>query len=569
MTKTYAIHPAIGVARMGNLDLDLNDPDSYYVGPEALFEVPNVGKTYKKGGRIKKQAQRFRIYEYEDGQAVREITLSEVDVAGITWTVHLGNRKAALDTAPEQPAEFAQPTHPPQDFHPSVTRNTTIIDPERRKKLCIDSGVQTVPSDGSLIELAGSFEIDLGQGAPIGKPVQLGSAASDPETGHLLVFAGEGLSEGVLDGEFSQHAPFKNEEGIDVFANSDNWYDQSADGPVQASITFASGETVPINAPEHSSWVICAMPKYAPALNYFTDLYDVARSASWPAGQGVPKPSFANDIFPILRSVSLLQWVTAKGAMGHRTGSAGFYMTSERMQVLGDNNADPDSVAYKSRNSVFARLRNPAKVPVRPGPPLTAEQTKPLQMPQLPNDVLERPGAEDWDISAVTPLQYQMLKKWRDGDFIADGIYDVRPFEQIATSDQPAALNRAALFGSSGTPFYPGIESWLIMTVPELYAAPFRIKGDSQPGDLTMGNALPWQADYLDCTDTWWPVQRPEQVTRNGQPMQDWVPDSWGGETDDPDYGQMVRNWWQLGFVIGSTDGATYYETERNVGDEA
>jgi hypothetical protein len=51
--------------------------------------------------------------------------------------------------------------------------------------------------------------------------------------------------------------------------------------------------------------------------------------------------------------------------------------------------------------------------------------------------------------------------------------------------------------------------------------------------------------------------------------MQSWVPDSWGGNSDNPDYAQMVQHWWQLGFVIGSEDGATYFETERNIEDDA
>lgn len=564
MTRTYAIHPAIGVARMGNLPLDPSDPTTFYIGPEAPFEVPNEGKAYKKNGQIKKQAQRFRIYQYEDGKAVREITLAEKDVKSITWSVHLGNRKAALDIAPEAPGDFVQPTHPPEDFHPSVTRNNSIMDLEKRKKLCIDTGLKEVPTDGSLTDLAGEFSIDSGKMAPLTTTVKLGSAMTDPETGHLLLFASDGLSEGVKDGKFSQNAPFTNTTGMDVFANSDDWYDQSADGPVRAAITFENGDTVQISDPENSAWVICAMPKYAPALNYFTDLYDVARSASWPAGLDVAEPSFANDIYPILRSVSLLQWVSAKGAMGHRTGSGGFYLTPERIRLLNDTNPDPNSVAFKTRKTVFDRIRDPATVPVRPGPPMTTEQIKPKLMPQLPNDVLEAPGGEDWDLSAVTPLQYRMLKMWRDGRFVPDGEYQYKPLDKIDLAQQPATLDRAALFGSSGTPFYPGIESWLIMTVPDLYAAPMRIKGDSQPGDLTIGNALPWQADYLDCTDTWWPVQRPGQVTRNGLPMQSWVPDEWGGDSEDPDYGQMVKHWWRLGFVISAQNGATYYETERN-----
>ena len=564
MIRTYAIHPAIGVARMGNLTLDPSDPATFYVGPEAPFDVPNEGKDYKKNGQIKKQAQRFRIYEYEDGKAVREITLADKRVKEITWSVRLGNRKSALDIAPEAPGHFVQPTHPPPDFHPSLTRNNSVMELKERKKLCIDTGLTEVPTDGSLTDLTGEFSMPSGQAEPLTKPVKLGSAMMDSGTGHLLLFASDGLSEGIKDGKFSQNAPFRNAAGIDVFANSDDWYDQSADGPVHAEITFENGDPVQITEPEQSAWVICAMPKYAPALNYFTDLYDVARSASWPTGLDVPKPSFANDIYPILRSVSLLQWVSAKGAMGHRTGGGGFYLTPERIKILNDTDANRKSVAFKTRKTIFDRIRNPAKVPVRPGPPLTTKQIKPKQMPQLPSDVLDAPGKEDWDLSVVTPLQYRMLKMWRDGNFVPDGVYQYKPLDKIDVAQQPAALDRAALFGTSGTPFYPGIESWLIMTVPELYAAPMRIAGDSQPGDLTIGNALPWQADYLDCTDTWWPVQRPGQVTRNGMPMQSWVPDEWGGNGDDPDYGQMVKKWWRLGFVISAQNGATYYETERN-----
>src|SRR4051794_7991107 len=101
MARVYRIHPGIGVARLGN------SPDDYFVGPEsprvipplvAADAPPDARATRRDAqGRIKRQGQRFRIFEHtlDDAGAetgVREITIDE---ATITWRVHLANRKAA------------------------------------------------------------------------------------------------------------------------------------------------------------------------------------------------------------------------------------------------------------------------------------------------------------------------------------------------------------------------------------------------------------------------------------------------------------------------------------------
>lgn len=567
---SYVIHPAIGVARMGNAALDLNDDSTFYIGPEAPYQVANSQSgdpTYKKDGKIKKQAQRFRIYEYENGQARREVTLQEADIAAITWTVHLGNRKAALDTAEASQGTIASPTYWPRDFTPAITRNAWVP-LAQRGDLSIDAGASEVPADGSLKSLGGKITLHPENAATMTADITLGAVASEVGTGRLLVFAGDGLSKGVKDGEFSENAPIGNEAHIDPWANSDNWYDESADGRVMAEITFASGQKVSLSSPEQSAWVICSVPRYVPGLNYFTNLHDVALNAARPSGGDDPAPSFMRDIFPMLINVSRLQWVSAKGAEGHGLSKPGFFLASDKLKYLADDDSDPNSVAYKMRQSVFARMRDPNELPVRPYNKLTREQIKPKQMPQLPDEVIERPGKEDWDIAAVTPLQYAMMKKWRDGDFIADFTGDLPeyvPLEQIDISDQPEALDRAALSGTAGTPFYPGIESWNIMEVSDMYAAPLRLKSNVQPGDLSMGNALPWQADFLDCTDTWWPVQRPGQVTRDGKPLQSWVPGDWDEFSENPKYNEMVKHWWELGFVISTNGGASYHETERDI----
>jgi hypothetical protein len=145
---------------------------------------------------------------------------------------------------------------------------------------------------------------------------------------------------------------------------------------------------------------------------------------------------------------------------------------------------------------------------------------------------------------------------------------NIVPFDQVPVAQQPAALDRAALEGTAGTPFYPGIESWRILVSPGTYAAPMRIGNKTQPGDLTIGNALPWQADFLDCNDIWWPIQRPNEVSRDGQALQEWVPNSWINIQDNGDYHTMVLGWWELGFVVTHDDGNTYVEVERSVPEQ-
>jgi hypothetical protein len=283
-------------------------------------------------------------------------------------------------------------------------------------------------------------------------------------------------------------------------------------------------------------------------MNWITTIYDVAVSEVRSITEKIPRPSFAKDIYPILRCVSLLPWVSVRAARGHNTMRPGYYLAAERMGLLSDNNASVDSDPYKARNGVFSRIRNPN---------LKTVERKNVQkyMPQVSGDITRH--EDNYDVAVVTPLQYAMLQKWRDGDFEPDGIPEYVPLDKLPVALQPAALDRAALEGTVGTPFYPGIESWRIIRTRALYAdaSPLRMTVETQPGDLTMGNALPWQSDFLDCDDIWWPVQRPTEVTRGGKPMQPWVPVKWKRDN-------MVEGWSRLGFVVMRNNGALYEEDE-------
>ena len=101
-TSRYRIHPAIGIGRVGNAPAS-----EYFLGPEVpsqrVQRVDDVGTSvppFKSNGLIKRQAARFRIWEYVETNGVwtpsREVSLADDDVVELTWTVHLANRKASF-----------------------------------------------------------------------------------------------------------------------------------------------------------------------------------------------------------------------------------------------------------------------------------------------------------------------------------------------------------------------------------------------------------------------------------------------------------------------------------------
>ncbi|MEP6691049.1 MAG: LodA/GoxA family CTQ-dependent oxidase, partial [Gemmatimonadaceae bacterium] len=201
MTTTYRIHPAIGIARLGD------SPNEYFIGPEAPGVLPSLGKPdepavvpgkYKDAAhRIKRQGARFRVYEYVYNgskvlQSVREITAAD---ARIDWTVHLANSKAA---GPR--------------FEATGRRNTGVP----VEKLIIDAKTQKISGASQAMKrLKGKF---------MGVTVPLGDLLTDG-AGRLVVLGGFGTSQSVPAGRVMVH-----------FANNDGWCDDTSDGPVRATI---------------------------------------------------------------------------------------------------------------------------------------------------------------------------------------------------------------------------------------------------------------------------------------------------------------------------------------------
>ena len=124
------IHPAIGVARVGNAETE------YFIGPEVI-DPPRALPQERRDddGALKRQAALFRIYGYNAaGEVVSELT---ADTAAIEWQVELANLKPAwyqFQIALDIP-EAATAT-------PSLLRNKDEPD---RTKLAISGGKHASP----------------------------------------------------------------------------------------------------------------------------------------------------------------------------------------------------------------------------------------------------------------------------------------------------------------------------------------------------------------------------------------------------------------------------------------
>jgi hypothetical protein len=510
MAKIYRIHPAIGIARMGNSD------QGYFVGPEAprlaSFEPPGGSHRDNTNG-ILRQGARFRIYEFtfaDDGVqaepiAVREITEQD---ASMTWKVRLVNAKANRDalnvgTAPD-----------------GVTTITN-----RDAQLRIDTGEQSIGGAGRPLQ---TLRGRIFAGTPAQTDVTLGDLTTD-EGGRLIVLGGHGKSE----------CPFHPATRVGGLVNS-WWYDDASDGTVGAEIVLRADGARPAVEPAR---VIIGPPDFAPAINNIVSMYDLIYDLSTrlPAGVRLVVPttvSFTRDIFPVLMRAAQMYWVDRHARDGHAPGMRGAFMEPARLNLLRDNNPTPESPARRLREAVFRRLRSPAGGAG--------------DMPDLNGGV------------TLTPTQYERFRLWSLGTFDADwnpapdGFPPEVPFAAIPDAGRPAALDEAALEGAVGAAFDPGIEAGVAMSKLSTYDRPFRIAATVPAGALTQSLSIPWQADFHACDVGWWPGARPNFVTQNGT---DWYP--W--TTTIPSEDDMVTLWQNLGFVVRVIDqgSASYLERER------
>jgi hypothetical protein len=508
MERIARIHPAIGIARLGNSEA----VDGHFVGPERPLDSTQPAGGYRDvSGLLKRQGARFRVFLQETDGSVRELT---PDDAEIVWALEVANSKAAADRF----HGVAEPNPGP--------RNATFT-PRAQLTLAVPKTTIAGPDQSvDLVNQTKFMGFDL--------PVVLATAKTD-SSGRLIVLGGFGKAGSPAGVPLD--SPGSN------FANHDGWFDDVSDGRVSASITMRDGSPSPRVV---ASWVVSAPPKFVPAAYPIVTMYDTLLQvaidrglARDPFADPAFQPSFTHHVYPILARALAVRWLWAP------TNQAGAPLSIHKSML---------SMPPAARDGIFAKLRTPASSPSVAG-------SGPGNMPRIWSDLYP-----DGKNGTLTPLQYRTMQAWKAGNFINDWQGPPAPDATIT----PDGLDRAALEPCVGAAFYPGIEASWKLRDQFAFIAPFRLDPDAiQPGDVTAQMSLPWQSDFIDCAVergnlqqdlTWWPAQRPIHAWKTPTDP----PVSWARAFDgtgDLSAEQMVRDWYRLGFLLPVGD--AFLERDR------
>jgi hypothetical protein len=599
LPRIFKIHPAIGVARLGD------SRSAFFVGPEVPGRPPEgdlmmggAVPPFKDAGQIKRQGARFRVWQYEDNgrgkyHPVEEKTLASKDVEWIEWSVHLANKKAEFF---EFNGLIGDPVFGPAGAaHPRRNGNPP------RKTMWLDPGLRTISGLYKTAKLdkgtapAGSQE--FWPAFPLSPAItELGELRTD-SVGRLVVLGGLGQ----MSTRAVPAAPITN------YANNDGWFDDVSDGPVNARIKIR-GIRNPI--PAVGAWCLCGPPSFAPFARNVVSLWDTlidvaARELTLPKNDVVYdgpwsfirdlsaelkgkawgyvklsmfQPVFERDIWPVLQAALDVPFLFGPAQYMHATMGA-----SGNLAAMYPRLASASAADAPTRQNVLARLHKPGV----PGDGLAAFAA----MPKLLGDDPYSTSATATRFRlTLSPTQYAMFEQWANGKFTSS---TTSPPPLPPATITPDGLDRAALEACVGGAFFPGIECGWQIRHPKLYQAPFRINqkartqyvgdiGRIDAGHFSRQMALPWAADFLQCYREnhggvewgWWPVPRPNDVYPSQafatatRPMVSWARSTsfgtiqnWASGHPDPSYIEMFANWSKFGFVVRK--GGVLFETER------
>ncbi|CAA0096805.1 L-lysine 6-oxidase [BD1-7 clade bacterium] len=551
MTTLFRIHPAIGIARVGN-------SEEYYLGPESMagserdglagglpLSVSDTdGTTTIKSSELrdadhalKRQAARFRIYAYQSPTDVTpcEITIGSTVMVGseqkvvkdIVWSSHLANKKANCWI--EDPRGMA--AYDDGGF-PDLRNKSFQGEPDpaadiRLQKLVIDAGPQAISgAQGGEVHFtrnaANHYVNDSGDIVGVDYPQQFPEYPSDAESsatidtlgslrvdksGRLIVLGGFGKASG-----FDENADYDPNASLSESVNNDNWFDDTSDGPVTACVHFEDGDIAQVQG---AGWIIVSDPSYAPQVRNVVSLWDEIYNtwlenfnlnpAIYHEGKLVHyqtdyQPFYDTDIKPILAAAELQRWATNLNDTGI-SAHAAVYANSTPTEM-----SRPDLVSF---------IRNPNQSADK-------QNSDPQNGTRMPLSL----GDSEHDFLSLTKTQYFFIKQWsqhkiRDGEAdFGDGV----------------ELDKNVLANCLGGRFSPGIEMTFIIRDPHLYhgiddpssaalsnAGPFRMNADIldyaavtqspalgvgyipqrsnkvQPGDICKFMSIPWHTDYNSC----------------------------------------------------------------------
>jgi hypothetical protein len=525
----YRIYPSIGISRIGD------SKDGFFMGPEAPRVAPKGPYRGQTDKGILPQAARFRVYRVDIDENENENVIEEVIASAtvaIEWSVTLANRKASGSRIYAADGGTLGRTANPLPRNPGLDRAKLVISSSGK--------ISGVSLAGPV--LAGSIEFaPPGSNGPRVDDIKLASLRTD-EAGRLLVVAGPGTSGSPANTKLS------------VFSDNDGWYDSVSDGPVEASVTINGAKFDVVSA-----WAVITVPRYAPEVYGIITWYDQAVSMARTSINGTFSPpkttSFTQDIYPLLKRADGL---SAVHAGTHSDGAPAL-----------SNSASLAGLAASAARAAVAKKLTPL------GTDSTAPQELPSgTMPQLYSGANPDPSGPVWVYLSLTKYQMAHIRNWVNGNYAADwpGAEPSPPaFDKLPVARQAWALTEAALEACVGGSFFPGIEGTYIIAQADTYHSEsnlrqeFRINPTHPAGYLTERMALPWQADFADCSDYWWPSQRPVNVTTAQGAQENW--DRGIAVTNDQArHLNMVSNWMKLGFVVRDEATGKFVETERTLG---
>ncbi|NER36032.1 MAG: hypothetical protein F6J93_18955 [Oscillatoria sp. SIO1A7] len=551
MTDTYVIHPAIGVARVGNHD------DEFFLAPNEIGGLPincdaNGNETggavseFKVGGKIKRQGQKFRVYKYDDTGNATEVDLSDsTQVESVTWTVRLANKKAVWYEYSELLGNLLLGENNSYQNQNVPRRNDDVSD---RQTLIIDSGEVQITGTEAQKELndqvPGSHFPNPDEFDFPGKPddnygtlfTKIGDLKTDSQ-GNLIVLGGHGDSWGLTE--------------LEGYGGGNYWFDDISDGSVTCEFTPVGGTAQKLQA-----WVIVGPPDFAPEISNISSWDDTAFDVAvrefdlvpemYLKGQrplgflGIPgwnpdfMASYERDILPIINRISGYHWVANVQSMiafssnifdfsdpsddnkPNRQKYFSYFRQPESKEVVANGNPPPPYSAPSVQTNLFSGQTNGSQ-------PYTGIPLMPLNSGS--NSVSE---ANIKKFLTLTETQYFLLYQWSEGKFYKGETPTDNHGNVVA--EYPLCPEDSASIGNVvGLPQCPGIEvTWTtqnqaiyeVNQIGQSNKSQIEIKqavvsgslGDEnrdecattyqscEPGDLTKRMAIPWQADFYNCT---------------------------------------------------------------------
>ena len=502
----FRIHPAIGVARVGNSDEFVIAPETMAGSQVEGWQNLTGGLPVKAGSEdepvrssdlrdarqaLKRHAARFRIFAYPNGKAETwprgdgaEVTIG-ANVGGkvvkdIIWTVHVANKKANTfvlkETGIQGLASFADGRLPPirnpsmTDPHagqPPVKRRIDVLnDPQRVRQLTIDPGPRTIrgasaspvsfdrPTPASYYDDAKGKVVKLAT-YPKSFPDDLFTDMLAPSgaidtlgelltdaNGRLLVLGGRGRAAAWKAGGA---APL----GDDV--NNNQWFDDTSDGPVAATLVFDDDTRAKV----HGAWVTTTDPSFAPQIlnvvSLWDDIYDswVRRLDLAPQIFDETRGGYQKDYKPGFDDQ--LAPIFKSAALQHWTANLSAKGISAHA-ALGAITAKDDP-ATTDLAGIAAIFRDPN----------AQDQNNRALMPMHLGD-----GNEAF--LTLRRTQFFFLKRWNQGA----GHFRPGPSARMGAGEQ---LDKVTLVNCLGGRFSPGIDMTFIMREPAIYEQPWKTHG--------------------------------------------------------------------------------------------